>query len=269
MLFVETERILKELNCFVYSGSDVDGKWVVHYIGKAIEKFTGLAIEEFIEGEKDWLELIHPDDKERVLDECRILYDPPQSVVHEYRIVHKNGDVYWIRDSKKSTCINGWFQVTGIVVDITRKKLAEDKNKELLDKVLAKNKLLNDVIKSTQILNTQVLNENKLIKESIKLEIERDLMPVLDSIEGHEEHISLLKMKLNSILSDSTPSDISQMLTKKEQEISSLIKVGLTQTEVADKLDLGVNTVKTHVKNIKKKFMISKEDTLYSYLSRL
>lgn len=45
-------------------------------------------------------------------------------------------------------------------------------------------------------------------------------------------------------------------LTKKEKEIALLLKEGYTNTDIAMSLDVSINTIKTHVKNIYKKFQV-------------
>lgn len=45
-------------------------------------------------------------------------------------------------------------------------------------------------------------------------------------------------------------------LTKKEQEIAKLLKEGYTNSDISTMLDISLNTVKTHVKNIYKKLQV-------------
>ena len=44
-----------------------------------------------------------------------------------------------------------------------------------------------------------------------------------------------------------------EALSKREEEVQSLVKKGLTSNQIADKLFISFNTVKTHRKNIAKK----------------
>ncbi|RXJ54596.1 response regulator transcription factor [Candidatus Marinarcus aquaticus] len=60
---------------------------------------------------------------------------------------------------------------------------------------------------------------------------------------GHEEPKSHENMLLDE-------------LTKKEREIALLLKEGYTNTDIAMSLNISINTVKTHVKNIYKKFQV-------------
>lgn len=60
---------------------------------------------------------------------------------------------------------------------------------------------------------------------------------------GHEE----LNSHENMLLDE---------LTKKEREIALLLKEGYTNTDIAMSLNVSINTVKTHVKNIYKKFQV-------------
>jgi DNA-binding NarL/FixJ family response regulator len=49
-------------------------------------------------------------------------------------------------------------------------------------------------------------------------------------------------------------SEIWTQLTPREQEVVALICLGYMNKEIADKLDIGVETVKTHVINVLRKF---------------
>ncbi len=60
-----------------------------------------------------------------------------------------------------------------------------------------------------------------------------------------------------------------RQLTKREQEITALIWLGLTNPQIAQRLKISPNTVKTHIKNILKKFDVHSKKNLSDLLSGL
>ena len=53
-----------------------------------------------------------------------------------------------------------------------------------------------------------------------------------------------------------TPDEISKLLTSRELDITLLIKDGLSNNEISEHLDISINTVKSHVKNIYEKLNV-------------
>jgi PAS domain S-box-containing protein len=110
------------------------------YVSPACEKIWGRSSLSFYGNSMSFNEVIHPDDKEKVL---RIQQDMKQShlpVVYEYRIVRDDGDVRWIRSRNNPVFDkNGKvFRYAGIAEDITLQKTAVDELKKregLLNKI--------------------------------------------------------------------------------------------------------------------------------------
>jgi len=93
------------------------------------EAVCGYCPEDIDSNRVKWFDIIHPDDRERVLNEASKLEAKPSTAVQEYRIIAKDGSVRWVEDHKTSTFTEeGVFDgVDGIVFDITEvKKGRED-----------------------------------------------------------------------------------------------------------------------------------------------
>lgn len=104
---------------------------------QAIEEITGYSSEEFLEDDKLWIKIIHPDDTETVLEKIHRLYDDNSrnSDVFEYRIINKTGSAVWIenkiniiRDSSGEI-----EKIYGLVSDISINKKAEEELKKSAD----------------------------------------------------------------------------------------------------------------------------------------
>ncbi len=90
------------------------------------ESLTGYSVEDFNCGRINWQELIHPEDREGVLEAASKLGKRRGSLVQEYRIVGKDGSVHWVEDRKRPVFKGRVFQgVDGVVFDVTDRKSAE------------------------------------------------------------------------------------------------------------------------------------------------
>ncbi|MBC7195958.1 MAG: helix-turn-helix transcriptional regulator, partial [Deferribacterales bacterium] len=75
----------------------------------------------------------------------------------------------------------------------------------------------------------------------------------------------LMSYKNNKLTPDTPASDIG--LTYTENQVCELIKIGFSTKEIAEKLNVSIDTVHTHRKNIRKKLGLSdKNINLYSYI---
>jgi len=102
-------------------------KNAVLYVSPGYESIWGRSCESLYRSPRSWLEAIHPDDRQRVLEaalakQMRGTYD------EEYRIIRPDGSMRWIRDrafpiqdSSGSVC-----RIAGIADDITERKRAEE-----------------------------------------------------------------------------------------------------------------------------------------------
>ncbi|MBW1677727.1 MAG: PAS domain S-box protein [Deltaproteobacteria bacterium] len=129
----ESEEIYRSLSNnipgMVYRGRP---DWSTEVISNS-EDICGHSAEEFNSQKINWLDIIHPDDKERVLDETVELEKKHMNIVQEYRIIDKGGSIRWVEDHKSSRFKKeGIFQgVDGVVFDITEHKQTEEERRKL------------------------------------------------------------------------------------------------------------------------------------------
>jgi two-component system, sensor histidine kinase and response regulator len=97
------------------------------YISPRVESLLGYTPEEWLATPDMWLQLSHPDDRERIQAEITKASANKQSFQVEGRFVTRDGRVVWIRDQaalvRDEDGVGQYWQ--GFMVDITDRKLAE------------------------------------------------------------------------------------------------------------------------------------------------
>lgn len=98
----------------------------------AITELTGYSVEEFQSSNEGWIDHIHPEDRERVVEEFKKYWKDADRFRVEYRFRRKDGSYFYLEDSgiyrrdEKGKII----KALGVMKDITTIKLATDKLRE-------------------------------------------------------------------------------------------------------------------------------------------
>lgn len=71
------------------------------YISPHIEDILGFTPEEWLENPRTWIERVHADDRERVLNHLRITHLSHSDFNLDYRFLHRDGHEVWVRDVAK------------------------------------------------------------------------------------------------------------------------------------------------------------------------
>jgi PAS domain S-box-containing protein len=126
---VETEEIFRQVLCLVdqaVSVSDPDSKRIL-YLSPVHEQIWGRPLKELYENESSWIESVHPDDRERVLN-AALEGQSAGTYDEQYRILRPDGEIRWIRDrafpirnSKQKL-----YRIAGIAEDITSSKFSNE-----------------------------------------------------------------------------------------------------------------------------------------------
>jgi PAS domain S-box-containing protein len=95
------------------------------YISSAYEEIWGRTCQSWYEEPLSLLEVIHPDDRDRVVAALETMKLEEHD--HEYRIVRSDGTIRWIRDRSFPVrdAQGRVYRIAGIAEDITSRKLAE------------------------------------------------------------------------------------------------------------------------------------------------
>ena len=124
----ELQRVMASVpDCLWSAEIDGRGNWRHSYYSPAVEKITGRPASHFMQDRGAWFGIVHPDDRERMaIAAQRLASGEVDRAEGEYRIVHANGDIRWIRDSAVAARLGPRLRVDGVVGDITVRKRAED-----------------------------------------------------------------------------------------------------------------------------------------------
>ncbi|HEX7247715.1 MAG TPA: PAS domain-containing protein, partial [Actinomycetota bacterium] len=119
-------RLVEQLPAVVYIDA-ADEIATAHYLSPQYERLTGYTPQERLETPGLWMDMIHPDDRRRVIAESNRTNETGEDYDVEHRIVRKDGRVVWVHDHAflvRSTGRDDVWQ--GVLTDITERKLAEE-----------------------------------------------------------------------------------------------------------------------------------------------
>jgi diguanylate cyclase (GGDEF)-like protein/PAS domain S-box-containing protein len=119
-------RLVERLPAIVYSCELGErGRW--HYVSPQIEEILGYSPEEWMADPGLWAERLHPDDRERALEQenSKVVAEGGAPPV-DYRMITREGEVVWILDEAVLEPDGDGTQVWhGVLYDITERKIAE------------------------------------------------------------------------------------------------------------------------------------------------
>lgn len=112
------------------------------FANKALSQMTGYTIEELLEKNNPFMELIHPDDIEKVNQRINALKEEKlHPYRYQFRLMNKNGSIRWIEASTKKFALENKPAYQSIFVDITQKKIAE----QVCDQNSKRLSIINDI----------------------------------------------------------------------------------------------------------------------------
>jgi len=140
------------------------------YTSPQVEEILGVSVADYKADPDLWRELLHPDDRNRVLTELAISHKTGQFFSSEYRMIAKDQRVIWVRDD---ACIIEDSQgrpmyLQGVMYDITERKNAEEElqkaHEELETRVRQRTADLAQAVEELQ----KEIAERKLAEESLR-----------------------------------------------------------------------------------------------------
>ncbi|TWU09135.1 Signal transduction histidine-protein kinase BarA [Symmachiella macrocystis] len=145
-------KLLASTNDLVWC-TDLAGDQLL-YLNGAAERIYGRPLADFVANSRLWLELVHPEDRERVNNNLRVLPKQRQ-IEQEYRIVRPDGSIRWLRDCVTVIDDDAGVpsRIGGIATDVTRQKRAEEdlsQSNSQMQSEVAERKQAEDALKGSE-----------------------------------------------------------------------------------------------------------------------
>ncbi|MFO7679822.1 MAG: response regulator [Chloroflexota bacterium] len=102
------------------------------YVSPNCETLTGYPPQAIMADANFWPSLIHPQDTNRVEAQQKLLAMGQNSEV-EYRLIRKDGEIIWVRDSARVKQEGDAYLVYGVISDVTERKSIEDELRQYQD----------------------------------------------------------------------------------------------------------------------------------------
>ena len=118
--------LVERLPVITYAALVEDGLETL-YVSPQVSSLLGLPEAEFEQRPHRWEDLLHPDDRERVLSELGTAWDERKQFESEYRLLLPGERVVWCHDEASVVTDEDGVPIflQGVVLDITDRKLAE------------------------------------------------------------------------------------------------------------------------------------------------
>lgn len=163
------KTLLESIPAISYINTN-DEMSATEYVSPQVKGLLGYSQEEFHRDPILWKKILHPDDKERVLDENILAIQNGKSFQVEYRLLTKDNSVVWVhdyailvRDDESAPLY--WL---GIWTDITARKLAEEEQADLVG-IMTKRTLQLQTVAEISRAVTSILDINVLLPNVAEL----------------------------------------------------------------------------------------------------
>ncbi|HZT14985.1 MAG TPA: EAL domain-containing protein [Gaiellaceae bacterium] len=125
------QRLVEQLPLVVYVDELTDNSSNI-YTSPQVESLLGYTVEEWVSDPDLFVKVLHPHDRERVLEEVHRSNTEGTPFSTEYRVITKDGRTVWIRDESTFYHERGEaVHSQGYMLDITRRRQAEEELRRL------------------------------------------------------------------------------------------------------------------------------------------
>jgi PAS domain S-box-containing protein len=103
------------------------------FVSPQVDRLLGYTMDEWLGDPELFLRLIHPDDRDRVVEGLSAVPDPARPRRSEYRMVSRDGRIVWVRD-EAAVVLDAHGQplcVQGYLLDVSERKTADEDRKQL------------------------------------------------------------------------------------------------------------------------------------------
>jgi PAS domain S-box-containing protein len=122
--------LVERLPAITYTEALDDGRTLS--ISPQVEALLGYTQDEWMEDSLLWVGLMHPEDRDRVIESCDRVNQTKEPFKSEYRMIARDGRVVWVRD--EAVLVLGSLGQPlcwqGVIMDITVQKTADEERRE-------------------------------------------------------------------------------------------------------------------------------------------
>jgi PAS domain S-box-containing protein len=163
--------LVEQLPSIIYTAA-LDESSTTLYTSPQIEKILGISPEKYKDNPDFWLEHLHDEDRERVLEELKRAHESGKPFISEYRMLSTDDRIVWLRDEAviiKDDEGNPQY-LQGVMFDITERKEAEENLKNAKDELQV---ILNSVpaIIFYKDIKGRIVRANKTLADSLKIPV--------------------------------------------------------------------------------------------------
>jgi len=118
--------LVEDLDAIVWEADGVSRTFTL--VSRRAEEILGYPIARWLEVPDFWIQLIHPEDRERVTTLTRTAAAEGRHHESEYRAVRADGEILWVRDIVRVVRDDAEraLQLRGVMIDVTRAKRMEE-----------------------------------------------------------------------------------------------------------------------------------------------
>lgn len=122
------KRLLGSVTDYIYTVSIQNGRPIATSHGPNCQAVTGYSWQEYEANPLLWYQMIHPDDRQTVLNQSAQIIAGGAATPLEHRIIHKDGSIRWVKNTPvlRTDETGQVIAYDGLITDITERKQLEE-----------------------------------------------------------------------------------------------------------------------------------------------
>jgi PAS domain S-box-containing protein len=108
-------------------GKPDDAEQRIDFVSSHVERMLGYSVNEWLERPNFWLEIVHPDDRERAAREAAAIFESGREGTSEFRWLRRDGKVVWVEARSRVIKDDAGQPIgrRGVTMDVTDRRRAQ------------------------------------------------------------------------------------------------------------------------------------------------
>ncbi|MBF0564027.1 MAG: PAS domain S-box protein [Nitrospirae bacterium] len=121
----QLESLIESSTSVIYSRTP-DERMTINFVSENVQGMLGYSSEELMQSPDLWINNVHPEDKEEVMERFKMLFSLG-TLTQQYRFCHKDGVFHWIQDNMKviADSTDSPMVILGSWIDVTAQVTSE------------------------------------------------------------------------------------------------------------------------------------------------